>query len=63
MSALTELYEEDERLNTEVSVVQKKVMLRRLNREMGQGSWKFFSANGKLSGIDWNRVQSWFKTR
>ncbi len=59
--SLTELQEEDEYLDTEVSVTRKKAMIKALGQRAGKGSWKMFSDNGKTSGISWARVWAWLK--
>ena len=58
---LTELQEEEEHLNAEVSVSRKKVLLDRLEAKLGKGSAKRFSSNGKKSGIDFQRIKAWLK--
>ena len=60
---LDELEEEDERLDTEVSVARKRAMIKQLNMQAGKGSWRMFSDNGKVSGIDWQRVKTWLRGR
>lgn len=58
---LTELEEKDDRLDTEVSIAQKKAMIKRLEERGGQGSWKAFSSNGRKSGISWSSVWAWLR--
>ena len=60
--SLAELQEEDERLDTELSVAQKKAVIKQLDDKMGKGSWKIFSDNGKMSGLNWHRVLNWLKS-
>ena len=57
-----ELEEEDERLDTEVSIAKKRAMLRELDARAGVGSWKTFSSDGTKKGIDFKRVWHWLKT-
>lgn len=59
---LTELQEDDERLDTEVSVARKRALLRMLNARAGEGSWKSFSNDGTKRGISWDRVWAWLKS-
>jgi len=59
---LSELQEEDEKLDTELSVARKRAMLKAIDAKMGQkGSWRLFSDNGKLSGINWTRIKNRLK--
>jgi len=58
---LAELQEEDERLDTEVSVARKKAMIRQAERQAGKGSWRMFSDNGRASGINWQRMMAWLR--
>jgi hypothetical protein len=58
---LAELQEEDETLDTEISVSRKRLMLKRLDDKLGKGGWKMFSSNGKIAGIDWGKVWVWLK--
>lgn len=56
---LAELQEEDERLDTEVSVARKRAMIKAIDAKMGQkGSWRLFSDNGRLSGLNWDRIKN-----
>ena len=60
--SLDELQDEDEQLDAELSVAQKKATLRELNQRTGQTqSWKLFSDNGRQSGINFNRIVAWLK--
>lgn len=59
--SLAELQEEDERLDSEISVSRKKVLLKSLDSRMGKNSWKLFSNNGQKSGIDFHRIINWLK--
>ncbi len=59
--SLAELQEEDEYLSTEVSIAEKRAMIKELhNRGMKP---KDFSSNGKASGISWTRIKNWLKGR
>lgn len=59
---LDELEEEEGRLDTEISVARKRLMLRAIDRRMGRkGSWRLFSENGKLSGFSPSRALNWLK--
>lgn len=58
--SLPELQEEDERLSIEESVERKKAAIRAL-RARGM-TWRIFSSNGKLVGVDWTRVWQWLKS-
>lgn len=59
---LTEMQDEDDRLESEVSVARKRALLAQLNARAGKGSWKMFSSNNKKSGISWGRVWAWLRT-
>lgn len=59
--SLAELQEEDERLDTELSVAKKKALIKQLESKMGKGSWRLFSDNGKMSGLSWDRIKNWLK--
>ena len=59
---LTEVQDEDDRLDTDVSIARKRALLAQLNARAGKGSWKMFSNNNKKSGISWSRVWAWLRT-
>ena len=59
---LTEIQDEDERLEAEIPVAKKRALLAQLTARAGKGSWKPFSSNGTLGGVDWKRVWIWLKT-
>lgn len=59
--SLTELQEEDERLDSEITVHRKRLLLKQLNKKMGKDGWKMFSDNGKSSGINFARIIAWLK--
>ena len=59
---LTEKQDEDDSLDTDVSIARKRALLAQLNARAGSGSWKMFSSNNKKSGISWNRVWAWLRT-
>ncbi len=50
---------EDEELDIDLSIAQKRAMIRELQHR-GQ-DWKNFSDNGKKSGISWSRIWNWLK--
>ena len=58
---LTELEEDDDRLDSELSIAKKRSMIKQLEERGGQGSWKAFSSDGKKSGISWSSVWNWLK--
>jgi hypothetical protein len=58
---LTELQDEDETLETKVSIARKRRAIRELEGKYGKGWQKDFSDNGKRSGINWMRVFAWLK--
>lgn len=60
---LAELQDEDEQLDTTLSVARKKAMIKELERQQGRGSWRMFSDNGKASGINWQRIRAWLRGR
>ncbi len=59
---LADLEEEEEQLDTEISVAKKRAMLREVDSRMGKGGWRKFSDNGKKSGINWARVWAWLRS-
>ena len=59
---LAELQEENEVLDTQLSVAQKRAMINRLEAQMGKGSWRLFSDNGSKSGINFSRIWHWLKS-
>jgi len=56
--SLEELEEEDGKLDVEVSVARKRAMIKALEKREGKGSWRLFSTNGKLSGLNWTRIRN-----
>ena len=50
--SLAELEEEDEALDTKLSLTRKKAMIKEAERQLGKGGWRMFSDNNKMSGID-----------
>lgn len=59
---LEELEEEEGRLDTEISVARKRVILRAVDNKMGQkGGWRLFSDNGKMSGFNLSRAIHWLR--
>lgn len=60
--SLSELQEEDETLSTEVSIEQKRALMRKLKQEYGEGAIKAFSDNGKASGFNFRRAWQWLKS-
>jgi hypothetical protein len=59
---LTELEEDDDRLDTELSIAKKRAMIKQLEERGGEGSWRAFSSNGKKSGLDWKAIWHWLRT-
>jgi len=61
--SLEELEEEDGKLDVEISVARKKAMLKAVDAKMGQkGGWRILSSNGRLRGLNWDRVRNWLRT-
>lgn len=58
--SLSDLQDEDERLQMELSVAQKRAAIRKLE-ERGVG-WKPFSKDGTKRGISWSGVLAWFRS-
>jgi len=57
---LAELEEEKEHEESEVSLLQQKVLKRELERKMGNGSLKYFKGEDGRTG--WSKVYNWIKT-
>jgi hypothetical protein len=60
--SLSEMEEEGERLDVEISVMRKKQMLQELKQKGGTGFWKRFSSDGSQGGINFRSVMQWLKT-
>ena len=60
--SLDELQEQDEHLTTEVSIAEKRALIRKMNQEYGQNAVRDFSDNGKASGFNVSRAIQWLKT-
>ena len=58
---LAEIQEEDELAAANLSLTKKRAMIYRLERQMGKGSWRNFSDNGKRSGVNFGRVRAWLR--
>jgi hypothetical protein len=58
---LSELQEQDDRLDTELSIAKKRSMIKELEAKAGAGGWKMFSNDGTKRGISWGRVWDWLK--
>lgn len=61
--SLADLQEEDEMLESEISVARKRAMLKELDRRGGRGFWRKFSDNEKLSGMNWRRALNWLRSK
>lgn len=59
--SLEELQEQDERLTNEVSIAEKRALIRKMNQEYGQNAVRDFSDNGKASGFNVGRAIQWLK--
>lgn len=58
--SLTELEEEREHEESEVSLLKQKVLRRELEQKMGKGSLRYFKGeDGKTA---WSRVYAWLKS-
>ncbi len=57
--SMADLEEEDEHLEKELSVEEKKALIREL-RKRGQDP-KDFSDNGKVGGLNFKRIVAWLK--
>ena len=60
--SLSDLEEETEYAKTNKELLQEKVAIKQLNERLGEGSWKFFSNNGKRSGFSLKAALEWLKT-
>ena len=60
--SLSELEEENEQLDAELSVARKKAMLAEVSRKGGAGFWKRFSSDGSHKGINFHSIKEWLKT-
>lgn len=58
---LEELHEEDERLEAEASVAQRKAVIKEYERRSGN-SWQMLGSQGKLSNDTVRRAWNWLKT-
>lgn len=58
--SLTELEEEREHEESEVSLLRQKVLRRELESRMGKGSLKYFK--GEDGQTAWSRVYNWVKS-
>jgi hypothetical protein len=54
---LDEIEEEAETASAELQLAEKKRLLKETERQYGKGGWKMFSFNGKMSGIDWDKIR------
>ena len=61
-STLADLQEEDERLETEISVARKRLIIKEIDNRGGKGFWRKFSNNNKKSGMDWHRAWNWLRS-
>ncbi len=59
--SLGEMEEEHEALKEKRSILEEKVAIKRLEEKMGKGSWRFFSSNGKRSGLSLSSIRSWLR--
>ena len=59
--SLDELQEEDEQLTSEVSIAEKRALIKKLKLEYGGDAVKDFSDNGKASGFNFSRALHWLK--
>ena len=57
--SVEELESENERKEYEVSIAKQNAMIKEL--EARGRKWQDFSSNGKKSGINFDRIASWFK--
>lgn len=61
--SLSELEEENEQLDAELSVARKKAMLAQVSQKGGAGFWKRFSSDGSRKGINFKAIGQWLKTQ
>ena len=57
--SLEQLQEREERSTLQLSIAQKEAMIKKL--EMQGKQWQHFSANGKKSGISFEKVRAWLR--
>ena len=60
--SLSEMEEQEERLDAEISVMRKQQILKELKQKGGTGLWKRFSTDGTQSGINFRSVIRWLRT-
>ena len=54
---IEELEEQNEVARQELSLAQKRALIKRLEEHRGKGAWRFFSHNGLKSGINWQQLR------
>lgn len=56
---LEEMEQESENLDAKLSVEEKKMLLKKIKDQYGEGGWKLFAnkGGGIKSGIDWQAVK------
>ena len=57
---LSELLEEDERLEAELSIAKKQTLIEELHARGMR--WQNFSADGTKKGISWDKIKAWIKS-
>jgi hypothetical protein len=61
--SLSQLQEQDEHLDVQLSVARKRALLNELKEKSGSSSfWKLFSDNGSQSGLNFSRIIQYLKT-
>lgn len=60
--SLSEMEEQEERLDAEISVMRKQQVLKELKQKGGTGLWRHFSTDGTKAGINFRAVINWLKT-
>ena len=55
--SIEELEQEDESTQLQLSIAEKKALMRKAEQRYGKGGWKLFSSDGFMSGIDWQAIK------
>ncbi len=58
---LSDMEEEEEELDIQISVKQKRAILKELDKRGEKGFWRKFSINDKMSGMDWRKALHWIR--
>jgi PAB1-binding protein PBP1 len=56
---IEELQEREERVQLQLSIAQKEALIKQVEAKGKQ--WQQFSANGKKSGINFDKIKAWLR--